>query len=224
MIVGLSGKYGSGKNTAATILRHQLFEWGEKNCRPIAIKQIALADALKRLVAAATGQPITTFTTEEGKKTLHDGTFHDFDFFLVTQCKSAEINGRFQECLQLTKAACLQKMTYGQLLQHIGTDIWRDKYSPHIWREIVKGQSSGVDFLLVTDIKFPDEAEIINYTIRLNRTNRQLSGRDPHHKSETALDDYPFDEIIDNDGSIDNLSFRLQNISKKITSMILLKV
>lgn len=213
MIIGISGKYGSGKTTAASIIRNQLFQWGERYCRPIAIKQIAFADALKRLVAAATGQPITTFTTEEGKQTLHDGTVQAFDF--PEEIPQGD-GSSFRECLQLTIAACLQKITYGKLLQQIGTDIWRNKYSPYIWRDIVKRESRGIDFLLVTDVRFPEEMEIINYKIRVNRINRQLSGRDPYHPSETALDHFPFDHVIDNDGSIDDLTSQLQNITKKI--------
>lgn len=233
MIIGFSGKYGSGKNSAATILRSQLFSLGENNCLPVAIKQMAFADALKRLVAAVTGQSIVTFTSPQGKNTLHDGSVHDFSLesslfphhsqvdakeFLAAIHKGENSTAAVAKCISLTKEVCRQHITYGTLLQIVGTDIWRHHYSNNIWMEIVKREASSVNFLLITDVRFPDEAEIVDCIIRVNRDPISTDGtRDRNHISETALDQYQnFHWKIANNSSIEALTAALYPIATAI--------
>lgn len=76
---------------------------------------------------------------------------------------------------------------------------------------------------IITDVRFPNEAKAIKdrggIVIRVNRTyytedKKYIIGYDPFetHPSETALDDYEFDYVIENDGSLDELITKIKLI------------
>lgn len=91
---------------------------------------------------------------------------------------------------------------------------------------------------IITDVRFPNEAKAIKdrkgITIRINREIKHqveaLGGRTDvpegyfptnQHESETALDDYEFDYMIDNNGTIENLIEKVRQIL--ITEGLLIK-
>ena len=97
------------------------------------------------------------------------------------------------------------------LLQRMGTDAGRKVLGENIWVEtaiknwMADGWSENAVF---TDVRFPNEADAIRHplggmVIRINRPGFE-PGPDAHI-SETALDDYPFDAVIENTGGIDDL-------------------
>lgn len=83
---------------------------------------------------------------------------------------------------------------------------------------------------IVTDVRFPNEADAIRtrrgIIIRVNRndyifnkegeriipTKEYQNVMVSDHSSETALDDYTFDYVIDNDGSIEDLITKVKSI------------
>jgi hypothetical protein len=66
---------------------------------------------------------------------------------------------------------------------------------------------------VITDMRFPNEALAVKgrggITIRINK---QGVGPARNHISETALDDYDFDYVINNDSSLSDLSKQLTRI------------
>lgn len=85
---------------------------------------------------------------------------------------------------------------------------------------------------IITDVRFPNEAQAIKdrggIIIRVNRPNQQITekygelnvtwtpapGFDyVEHPSETALDDYEFDHVIDNNGSIEELVEKVKKLN-----------
>lgn len=105
-------------------------------------------------------------------------------------------------------------MTVRLLLQIVGTECMRDTLHSDVWVNALmnefnnyKGEPGSWDcpHWLITDVRFPNEANAIKerggIMIRINRTSI-VQGE---HPSETALDHYPFDHYIDNNGSIDDL-------------------
>jgi len=99
------------------------------------------------------------------------------------------------------------KTTPRWMLQHIGTDCFRNLINPNTW--VISTLSSYDDSQnwVITDVRFPNEVEGIKklggIVIRVKRPTDDLSNT---HISETALDNYnDFDFIINNDGSIDDL-------------------
>lgn len=98
------------------------------------------------------------------------------------------------------------------LLQYVGTDVIR-KQNPNYWVNFINDMitffSDEWNYILIPDARFPNEIEVIKnnpyvntLTIRVNRTNykSKLTEEQQQHPSETSLDDYKFDYIINNSG------------------------
>ena len=86
-----------------------------------------------------------------------------------------------------------------------GENFWINQaLNPHIYEHPIVGVNKNI---VVTDVRFTNEAEIIQalggQVWRIKR-----HGVEPvnQHVSETALDDYKFDQILKNEGSLDELS------------------
>jgi hypothetical protein len=90
-------------------------------------------------------------------------------------------------------------MTAREFMQYMGTDLMRKMYEP-IWVNacIKKIQREQSILAIVADVRFPNEANAIAQAGgTLLRLTRNIL--DDNHESETALDDYPFTNIIKND-------------------------
>ncbi|NCD07165.1 MAG: hypothetical protein EOL97_13700 [Spirochaetia bacterium] len=108
--------------------------------------------------------------------------------------------------------------TYRQILQFIGTDLFRNQFNPEVWINAALSANPTPN-IIITDCRFPNEADAIlergGILIRLQRNINKLSPSSVNHSSETALDDYTkFTHIINNTGSIKNLEKSLIRILK----------
>lgn len=110
-----------------------------------------------------------------------------------------------------------------QLLQRLGTTVMREKY-PTYWAEVVSkflsATSDDFDYALIPDWRFLNEKKTIcKYnknveTIRVNRfkeygdwyINPALTVQQAEHISETELDDYWTDWVVQNNGTMDDLN------------------
>jgi len=109
------------------------------------------------------------------------------------------------------------ELTGREILKRIGM-MFRDTLSQAFWiyrlTKIAKGQPDF--FFIITDIRFPNEVEVVEaaggIVIRLNRD----TGLKDSHISETALDDYTFPLTIDNDGTKEELYKELENWIKEL--------
>jgi dephospho-CoA kinase len=106
-----------------------------------------------------------------------------------------------------------------KLLQFIGLGL-RDVYGLDIWasaveKEILEKNNMN---LFICDLRFPNEAEMLKQhgfiLVRITRKNRIID-RDPNHPSETSLNNYKFDHVIENDGTLEELYAKLENIIKQ---------
>lgn len=111
--------------------------------------------------------------------------------------------------------------TIRELLQKVGTEVCR-VINPDIWINIMEQKIKfylntlyGYD-LVITDVRFKNEAEmILKYSpvlIRINRDNVEKSD----HISETDLDDFEFKYVIDNNGTFDELFEQVYSIYKQV--------
>lgn len=97
-----------------------------------------------------------------------------------------------------------------ELLQRLGTDAGRRVLGEDIWVDTaVKRLLPGVSYVF-TDVRFPNEAAAVrDRGGQVWRVNRPGYGPVNGHPSETALDGYRFDAVIDNDGSLKDLADRV---------------
>jgi hypothetical protein len=91
-------------------------------------------------------------------------------------------------------------MTVREFFKKLGTDAIRNNLHENAWVKTfwVDYNNDNLDKCLITDVRFPNEADSIKdrngIVIRLTRN----SENEDVHPSETSLDNYDFDYVIDN--------------------------
>lgn len=112
-----------------------------------------------------------------------------------------------------------QKSRFRGILQWYGTD-WRRADDENYWikraQEKINALAGTSDVVVVTDVRFPNEAELVRSNDGLLvRINRQGPSTDTH-SSETAMDGYTPDLVIDNTGTLDALKANVSLLAKII--------
>jgi hypothetical protein len=178
----------------------------------------------------------------------------DYGFDLYNSKSEAKLAAKVQRLHPSEYDIYEESMTIRQFLQLAGTDAMRENLHPNIWVNAlfsdykVIGYTNAVDIenpteiiktpnypsWLITDVRFPNEADaIINglpgqevdysldfrFLIRVDRPslNNDNISNDFLHESEVALDDYEnFDYTIVNDGDLQDLGFKVYDMLKSI--------
>ena len=179
MIIGISGKAGSGKDTAAKMLEVlyanpdiSYEDFANKRYKNFADIQIVhFADSLKETAQVLFRIGEWETNTQEGKKTT--------------------INWIGK--------------TVRELLQGIGQGL-RDAIDPNLWVKILFANTEDWSNYIIADVRYPNELEAIKerngVLIRIDRNGAGAGD----HSSETALDDYnDWDVHIENNGSLESL-------------------
>lgn len=179
MIIGISGKAGSGKDTAAKMLEVlyanpdiSYEDFVNKRYKNFADIQIVhFADSLKETAQVLFRIGEWETNTQEGKKT----TINWID------------------------------KTVRELLQGIGQGL-RDAIDPNLWVKILFANTEGWSNYIIADVRYPNEVYAIKERNGvLIRIDRKGAGAG-NHSSETALDNYKeWDVHIENNGSIEDL-------------------
>jgi hypothetical protein len=98
-----------------------------------------------------------------------------------------------------------------ELMQRLGTECGRELISDSIWVDLALNGITPDENVVVTDVRFPNEFEAIKARggriIRIRRPGVVAANG---HKSETALDGFPFDAMVNNDKSINILHDRVR--------------
>lgn len=214
MLIGISGKKQCGKNTVCSIIQKidsYLYSVGYKaelctkeevihavlNFKSSSLSEWgehSFAEILKVCASVILGNPIYKFESEDFKNKTTSIELTDSDGNTIT-------NRRF--------------------LQLFGTEVGRN-IDPDIWIKALmrryKDESSDLakPKWIITDVRFPNEADTIKREGGLLiRVNRETNSNDSH-PSEIALDNYEdFDEIIDNNGSMEDLIGQIYDIILK---------
>jgi len=182
MIIGISGYSGSGKDLVGTIIQEiSLNKWHIKKW----------AGKLKTIASILTGIPVENFEDQEFKKTLLGpewGTVKDIPLNGVPVFADIQFNSL---------------MSVRDFLQKLGTDAIRDNLHENTWVNATLADYTTESNWIITDTRFPNEAEAIKkaggIVIRINRPGVQPINP---HPSETSLDDWNFDAVINNDGDV----------------------
>ena len=179
MIIGISGKAGSGKDTAAKMLEIlyanpgiSYEDFANRKYRNFADVQVVhFADILKETVQVLFAIGEWETNTQEGKKTTVDWI------------------GK----------------TVRELLQEVGQGL-RDAIDPDLWVKALFANTEDWTNIIIADVRYPNELEAIKkrggVLLRIDRNGAGAG----NHSSETALDDYKeWDFHIGNNGSMEEL-------------------
>lgn len=235
MIIGLSGKISSGKDTVGKII--QSITQGDRLEKVAEIVQNdwvgsepvyeirKFAAKLKQVASLLTGIPVEDFERQEVK-----------DRVLGEEWGISEIELDYTQTPNVSVTDTVRMMTVRELLQRVGTEAMRDNVHEDVWVNALFADykptynikhSITVDTApnwIITDVRFPNEADAIKkrggLVVRVERYN--LDGSDygwgnpaSDHPSETSLDDYDFDYRILNNGTIDDLVLRVKEFLTK---------
>lgn len=92
-------------------------------------------------------------------------------------------------------------------LQRIGTEAGRKVLGESVWVNLAMRKASAAgENVVITDCRYPNEAEAIRAAggiiVRVDRPGTDLTDA---HPSEVAMDDWPFDARVINNGTIQGL-------------------
>ncbi len=174
IIIGVSGKKQSGKNTLCDCL----FNIFSEKYSSGDVLTLSFADALKQKVCKGalglTEEQVNG--TDEQKNSLTIYRWDNLPDDIRSEYKSTGL------------------MTAREIMQVVGTDIFREYFDNDIWvnatlRDI---EQSDAKVILISDVRFPCEVTSLldegAHVIRLLRDVCEVDA----HSSETALDDFDF--------------------------------
>ncbi|AWY07629.1 deoxynucleoside monophosphate kinase [Streptomyces phage Yosif] len=109
------------------------------------------------------------------------------------------------------------------LLQRYGTEAGREILGENIWVDALFADfEPEAEALVITDVRFPNEAQRVSEAggvmVRINRpgVGPATAPDGSVHKSDVALDDWDFDAVVDNDGTIEDLHAKLVGVMQLI--------
>jgi hypothetical protein len=191
MIIGISGKIGSGKDTLSIVINY--------------LADKSAPDSFNRWE-----QPLEEYTYKNKK---YAENLKCMVCFLIG-CNRIDLEDREFKEKELGEE--WDGLTPRKILQLLGTEAGREIIHPNIWVNSLFADYTTDSNWVITDVRFPNEAQAIKdrggIVIRIERP-----GGESHcggaHASETALDDYDFDIVINNDGTIDELIDKVKQLN-----------
>ena len=195
MLIGISGKAQSGKNTVANMLSY--LYWIEKN------------------------NFILDFPTylryDDGNwEGLHQHSFGENLKKCLSICCDVP-RDKFEDIDFKNSKVPWLDMTYRQLLQRFGTAI-RNEVSDTFWVNSLLSNYTGNTDWIITDVRFKTEVEAIKkrggFLLRIEREGAGAG----NHISEIELDDYQkFNMVLENNfNSLDKLFEAVKAVKKEI--------
>lgn len=188
MLLAISGYARAGKDTVA-----------DRLCEVHGWERLAFADLLRKCAAAL--NPIVGYTQ-----------------ILVPDFGAGEEHWRYVDGPDLiTYQEALEAYGYDRskelypefrgILQRLGTDVGRRLLADNIWVDATLEKCVEGRNYVFTDARFPNEARaVVGREGKVVRVNRPGVGPVNNHPSETSLDDWPFDLVFENDGTIEDLN------------------
>jgi hypothetical protein len=191
MIIGISGKIGSGKDTLSVVINY--------------LADKSAPDSFNRWE-----QPVEEFTYKNKK---YAENLKCMVCFLIG-CNRIDLEDREFKEKELGEE--WDGLTPRKILQLLGTEAGREIIHPNIWVNSLFADYTTDSNWIITDVRFPNEAQAIKdrggIVLRIERP-----GGESHcggaHASETALDDYDFDIVINNDGTIEELIDKVKQLN-----------
>lgn len=193
MIIGVSGKAQSGKDTVSKMIRYTIWYYkSSQRLKPFGIDHYT--ECYNNSSVLCRYWYHTSFANKL-KRCLSDilkvdpKNFEDIDF------KNSQV-----EWLGITVR---------ELLQKFGTAV-RNGVCDDFWVKACLKDYEKWDNWILSDVRFKSEAKgIKDLEGIIVRVNREGAGAG-NHISEIDLDDYPFDYVINNDGDMEDLLLKVK--------------
>jgi hypothetical protein len=189
VIIGLTGRPGSGKDSCA----HALL--------PLGFRSIAFADALRAEIAQAWGVDVRMLTDRATKEV-------PLLALAISMCNDP----RFLHWATRCGHSLYEPRSPRWVLQRWGSDFRREQ-DPDYWVCIVRrwaGRKIGVGLhrIVITDVRLPNEAALVRdlggKLVRVHRPDLPPMAADTASHSSEAHD-LVSDAVIHNDGNLDEL-------------------
>ena len=104
-----------------------------------------------------------------------------------------------------------------RLMQVFGTEVGRKMFGDNFWIKTALKDLVGTERIVISDVRYPNEADAIKALggtmWRINRHNHPAVNG---HASEHAMDNYMFNHVIYNDGTLDDLSDEVFMLAKEL--------
>lgn len=187
-VVGLTGYARSGKNTVAGLIA--------KMSPESRVREIAFADAIKVSAARALGVPF--HGDQVGTAAVREWADRFKADHVIEVIESGET---------------VHRITGREFLQRYGTEAHRELFDDDFWVNVVDLNPPDIDLLLVTDVRFPNEAHHIHEAggevWKVVRSDA-LPAND--HASERPLPDELVDRTVSNEGDLDDLEAEVERV------------
>ena len=195
MIISITGKIGSGKDTIADIIMQYTpyHDWEIKK----------FAGKLKDIAEILSGVPKINFEDQEFKK----------------QDMGPEWGMTYRDLLQKLGTEAMRNGLHTNVwVNALMSDYTPTHYAVGALETELSEESAIYPNWLITDCRFPNELEAVKthkgITIKVIRDSGNTIGTT--HASETALDDYTkWDYVVDNNGSFEDLKTQVFSILEK---------
>lgn len=207
IFIALSGKKQVGKDTTVGILVPILEAKGKK------VVVTSFAEPLKRMCVEILGiSNEGAYGTNEQKNSLCHIQWDGFPEEIRLKYADLFILARdgVQDPLPRTGP-----MTNREVMQVIGTDIFRAIHN-NVWAQAPFNKDwQGIDVVILSDCRFPNEKTVTEdaggLIIRLERK----TGLEDNHPSETSLDGFTFENTYQNDGTLEDLEKYIREFCDK---------
>jgi hypothetical protein len=204
IFIGVSGKKQTGKDTSAAIITSILERRG------VTVQTTAFADPLKQMCVDILGLTYDgVFGTDEQKNEYSHIVWNTLSDE-IRYAHSVETEEMWHGDSDETMDVPLMRtgpMTNREVLQIIGTDIFRIMLYGNVWLSIPFRRTWDTDVVIIADVRFENEKTTIEENggsvLRLTRNTGLL---DDGHSSEVALDGVQFEHNYQNDGTIPELA------------------
>lgn len=206
-IISISGKMGSGKDTAGEIIKDLL----EENVGPYwDIKKFA--SGVKEVASLILGIDVLQFENQEFKNSYlpecwntHKAVFTD----------RSDFHGWEVETNRTTVREFLQKLGTEAMRNGLHEDVWVNKLMKEYdsLNKLIKHKPKNMfPRWIITDTRFPNEYAALKEKealfIKIERPGLELN----NHPSETSLDNHEFDCVINNDRDLYHLKEELKRV------------
>lgn len=234
MIIGINGRIYAGKDETAKVIKRLTITHGNGNIYSYDIKKYAAK--LKQIASILTGIPQEKFEDQAFKAT-DLGSEWNRDITKVEQYYLSTQSGHPLEAPLGARVIKIgeEALSVRKFLQLLGTDCVRTNLHENTWVNalfadykayaITMNPATGIYDVplypkwIITDCRFPNEYDAVKdrggLVIRVTRGDDDTIDKSNLHASETSLDGFHFDWVINNTGDLQHLENEVRTFLKE---------